>query len=410
MASGTAYRWTEPARYALNLYSSEHPEALEGETKLYKAPPVQLSDRKQPPSASRLGEIPLELLHQVLLDLDLHSLGMLRRVNSTMRCLVESLLEYSVLRNHASHTLRVMDATKCTASFPVRRLFQELSQPYCRTCSDFGPYLYLPTLTRSCFNCNMYRPEYQVAPTPDVMLHFGISGKDLKSIPILYPLRDNKHHMDDVVECSKQRMVDVAQARELGLRINGSLEKMKKDFRIRRNKHRDKEKTARLKWKEDIRTGRSERREPGYRSIPGNLTNSWEASEWRMLGTTSFPYWDRHTGLSEPGVYCRACTYQFEERGGRGRQSCQPWGRGRGKRAYDRAFLQAQLPEHFRRCSAVKEDYNFHKREGPIEWPWRRTGTDFTVDATGAVVKEKALKHDDKNGKRRIKGRRGKGK
>lgn len=160
MASGTAFRRKEPARDVLNLYPNESPQKTK--PKLYEAPPSsQLTRNNSPPSTPLLGDLPPELMRQVLLSLDLTSLGMLRRVNTAARRLIESLPEYSLLRKHASYTLRVMDATKCTSYFQIRWLFRELCHPRCRTCSDFGPFLYLPTITRSCLKCSikLHQPQ-----------------------------------------------------------------------------------------------------------------------------------------------------------------------------------------------------------------------------------------------------------
>lgn len=145
--------------------------------------------------------------------------------------------------------------------------------------------------------------QYQVAPTPDVMFHFGISRKDLKSIPIIYPLPG---------EWVQQRMVDVAQARALGLRKHRSLEKMKQGFRARLQERREKEELAWSKWDEDVDRG-SQRQAPRYRNIPTSLIKGFDPSDWRLMGTTWFPYWDRHRRVLEPGVYCQACTYRYEE-------------------------------------------------------------------------------------------------
>lgn len=395
MASGTAYRWDEPAREVLNLYPDLRPR--KAEVKLYKASPSRRASNNKPPSTFRLGELPPELLCQVLLSLDLNSLGMLRRVNTTTRSLVESLPEYFLLRKHASYTLRIMDATRCTSYFPIRWIYQELCHPRCRTCSDFGPFLYLPTITRSCFKCSISRPEYQVAPTSDVMFHFGISRKDLKSIPIIYPLPG---------DWNKQRRVDVAQARALGLRLHGSLKKMNEGFRTRLKKRREKEDLARSKWREDVWRG-SERREPRYRYIPMNLVDCFQASVWRLMGTTSFPYWDRQKRALEPGIYCRACTYRYEEREGGAYRQCHRWrSQPESKKAYNRAFLQADLPKHFLHCPAVKANYDFGDRKGLIKWPFRRSGTDFIVNANGTVFKNKTAGQGGKNQQNLLEGRK----
>jgi hypothetical protein len=107
-----------------------------------------------------------------------------------------------------------------------------------------------------------------------------------------------------------------------------------------------------------------------------------DASCWRLLGTTSFPYWDRQKRTLEPGAYCRACNYHWEERRANPLEYLEALGpRSLSKNAYYRAFLEADLPEHFLHCPAVKMNYNFSDRSRGIIWSFRRSGTDFIVDA-----------------------------
>jgi hypothetical protein len=370
MASGTAYRWKEPARDVLNLYPC--PYSRKAVVKLYRAPHNRALKAK-PPTTPVVCQLPVELLRQILLELDLPSLGMLRRVNTTTRSLVESLPEYFLLRNHASDTLRVMDATDCASRFPIRWLYAELCHPWCRTCTDFGPFLYLPTISRSCFLCNTVRPEFQLAPVPDIQFRFGLSQKDAKSLPIIRSLPADKPR--------RNRVADVAQAKALGLRIYGSLKKMKRDFRTRLEAHDEKDRLALVKWHADSDRGHY-RRVPQCRSVPRQMLKNDVASRWRLLATTSFPYWDRQKRTLEPGAYCRACTYHWEERQAdfpEYPEALAP--RSLSKNAYYRAFLEADLPEHFLHCPAVKRNYNFSDRNRGIIWPFMRSGTDFIVDA-----------------------------
>lgn len=372
MASGTAYRRNKPAGEVLNIYS------LKTDAKLYKAPPNRAPNRN-PPTTPLLGELPLEILHQVLLDLDINSLGMLRRVNTTTRSQVESLHAYFLLREYASDTLCVMNATKCASYFPIRWLFEELLHPLCRTCPDFGPFLYLPTITRSCSTCILSQPQYQVAPTWSAIFYFGLCQEDLNPLPVIH---SPPHYT------IRQSMVDVSQARELGLQLHdGSLEKMNEDFRVRLKRRREGLQRARAKQHETGFTV-SPRQLLLYRNMPMELSDSSDALRWRLMGTTSFPYWDIRKGVLEPGTYCRACTYRYEEKEGYARvenQSRKP--QTESKKAHDRAFFLADIPKHFLHCSAVKENYNFQDRGGPsVNWTFRRPGTDFIVTANGEML------------------------
>ncbi|KAL2869658.1 uncharacterized protein BJX67DRAFT_391713 [Aspergillus lucknowensis] len=350
MASGTAYRWKHPGIYVLNLYDlNEYEERRKGPLKLYEAP-ASAADATVIPV---LHQLPNELVQEILV-----------------------IPPWFLLRKHATDTLRIMDATKCTSYFPIRWLFKEFCHPRCRTCTDFGLYLYLPTISRCCFNCTISRSEYRVAPTPDAMWHFGLSRKQLKSIPIIYPLPSNR---------KGKRMVDVWQAERLGIGIHGSLQKMKRLFLARVEEQRSKEEMRDRKWEKEGCIGRA----PARRLITMNLVDGVTPSNWRLKGTTSFPYWNRQTAKLEPGVYCRACTYDHEEMqtSSPGYPSCSE-----SRKPYYRAYLESDMPEHFLHCPAVKKNYNFKKRGyiSPLILFCRR-GTDFYVDVSGAA-KTKRLK------------------
>ncbi|GIK06236.1 hypothetical protein Aspvir_001881 [Aspergillus viridinutans] len=364
MASGTAYRCKNLHLDVLHFFPD--PIKFKSTGKLYQAPPSKASKTRRR-SKALITRLPLEILHLILLNLDLTSLGMLRRVDTTSRRLVESLPAYRLLRKHAPYTLCLMDATRCSSHFPIQWIFTEFCHPWCRTCGEFGPYLYLPTVSRSCYKCNYLRPEYQVAPVTDVCLHFGLTQKDVKSLPITYNILP-----------PKRRLVDITQAKALGRQLHGSYKAMRQEYQRRRKELEENYQQRVQKWKRQKQQGKSARC-PWRQPIPTTLGMNGETS-WRMQATVTFPYWDRRTQTLEPGTFCRACTYHWEE------GKAKDWRRMEtvfhphppSREAYFRAFLEAELPQHFLHCAAVKANYNFREilltRTGP-----RREGTDFVV-------------------------------
>lgn len=106
--------------------------------KLYKAPPNKLMKPSARPT-SLVYQLPVEILHSILLNLDLRSIGMLHRVDTLGRQLVESLPAYALLKTHASHTICIIDATKCSSYFPINWLFAEFCHPWCEHVQILGP-------------------------------------------------------------------------------------------------------------------------------------------------------------------------------------------------------------------------------------------------------------------------------
>ncbi|PKY07638.1 hypothetical protein P168DRAFT_99293 [Aspergillus campestris IBT 28561] len=381
MSSGTAYRWDHPGMDFLHLYPTTHKSRPV--VNLYKAPPIKrMSGKLLVPSLA--SQLPLELIHQIFLELDVPSLGQVRRVNLATRHLVESFPVYQLLRQHAPDALRVMHATKCASFFPIHWLFTEFCQPWCRSCGEFGPYLYLPTVTRLCFQCCLFSPDYRVAPVRQVMFHFGISRHQIKSLPVIHNISEEEFPGEGT---QRHKFVDVAQAQKLGLRKHGSLETMKQLAKERSTAADD----AYRQRRGDLRQGR--RTKPvRRRGIPPHPAHNGDADFWRHCGATAFPYWDCETQTLEPGTYCRACTYHWEEKVAEDKFSLKwpifpaaSWKKQPSvKVAYDRAFRATDLPGHFLHCRQVRKRYDFSKRQGPpLDWPWQRSGEDFLVSATG---------------------------
>ncbi|KAE8419049.1 hypothetical protein BDV36DRAFT_252327 [Aspergillus pseudocaelatus] len=87
-----------------------------------------------------------------------------------------------------------------------------------------------------------------------------------------------------------------------------------------------------------------------------------------MQATVAFPYWDYRTQTLEPGTYCRACTYHWEE------GKADDWRRMEtiwdlhppSREAYYRAFSEADLPQHFLNCPAVRVHYDFRVKQAGV--------------------------------------------
>jgi hypothetical protein len=132
MASGFAHRRAKPAIYKLNVYPRSSIWACRWESSRepprkqhLKAKHARQQNRAKDPGRGRrrhgcrkahfrqthhtgLSTMPLEIVHEILLNLDLKSLGNTRQVNSQFQRCVESLPAFTLLRQHAPHTLEVI--------------------------------------------------------------------------------------------------------------------------------------------------------------------------------------------------------------------------------------------------------------------------------------------------------------
>ncbi|RAH41726.1 F-box protein [Aspergillus brunneoviolaceus CBS 621.78] len=232
MSSGLAYRLEEPGMNVLNLYSVprapfrravkryrkeilEHQQAQRQEQPCYQ-PLASSSLRKQKQQQeSSWILLPLEIIRMILLDLDMLALSHLRSVNKTTKQIIDSLPEYHLLQTHAADTLRLLDLTQCTHHFSLGQLYRELRHPRCHTCGDFGPFLYIPTCSRSCFACNRTHRQYCIAPIEAVFQWYGLSlDNDWHRLPVIRTLDFNGWAYQE------KMLVSMAQAKALALQLN----------------------------------------------------------------------------------------------------------------------------------------------------------------------------------------------
>ncbi|PLB50893.1 hypothetical protein P170DRAFT_425190 [Aspergillus steynii IBT 23096] len=356
MASGTAFRCKIPNERVLSSQDLNPNHA-----KKSKAPRKMATEVNLMP-ALLFDLLPIEVLHMILMNLDILSIKNFRRANKTGRLVVESLSAYSLLRTHASTTLRIIDTVKYSQHCPIGQLFAEFCHPWCRTCGDFGPFLYLLRLRRSCYKCNFFGEEYAVARTTDLRLYYGLPRQQLLPLPMIHSLKPGKYCIADVV-----------QAKASGMRLHGSEENMKRILE---------DTMKRRKVELDARLGRWGREGYGQKPRPASTVGIYYIEnggnqDLRMQATVTFPYWDPKTQRLEPGVYCRACTYRSEEVL---MDTLYSYKDTPSQTAYHRAFLERDIPEHFRTCSAVKEEYEFQDLDPYRELNFKRDGVDFVVE------------------------------
>ncbi|KFA66084.1 hypothetical protein S40285_08138 [Stachybotrys chlorohalonatus IBT 40285] len=96
--------------------------------------------------------LPLEVLVNILLELDIPSLTVFRCLNHRARDLVDSLYQYASILKHCPDVLRAIISIHA-AHFPCHELYITLSTTQCDTCNRVGGYLYLITCKRVCYHC-----------------------------------------------------------------------------------------------------------------------------------------------------------------------------------------------------------------------------------------------------------------
>lgn len=143
----------------------------------------------------------------------------------------------------------------------------------------------------------------------EMVFNFAIGPKDLKAIPIIYPLAARQLDYPRSFQIGftywqnrpEQRMVDVARARDLAIKLHGNENAMKRASRARRKERETMVKDAwesyTYQW-ESYTDQRSPKRRfpPRFRTIPTDLVYGPEALYWIQLATIAFPHWDGRAG------------------------------------------------------------------------------------------------------------------
>lgn len=199
-----------------------------------------------------------------------------------------------------------MDITKTISYLSTRCLFAEFCYPWCRTCGDFGAYLFLVTCRRCCLNClESGRWEYELAPTKYIMRHYALTGESRKQLNVLhtpsYFYRIDHRHPDR----RDRRLASEQAAFELGVRTHGGKREMGDAAEaLYQSSCREYDKARKAGADEDYV-------EALLRLIVASYFGNYDVERWRFMGSTAFPVWDTRRKVLEVGTYCSACAFSY---------------------------------------------------------------------------------------------------
>ncbi|KAF1842493.1 uncharacterized protein K460DRAFT_380330 [Cucurbitaria berberidis CBS 394.84] len=115
-----------------------------------------------PMGLGSLDRLPLELLHDTLFRLDMHSLFKFRQANLRSRQTVDSLKQYQMVVSHGLNLLCALLRTRLAVGISLLDFYNALCTKACTLCGEFGGFISLLTWKRCCFKCLQEAPEFQV--------------------------------------------------------------------------------------------------------------------------------------------------------------------------------------------------------------------------------------------------------
>ncbi|KAL2142943.1 hypothetical protein VTI28DRAFT_522 [Corynascus sepedonium] len=146
-----------------------------------------------------LGLLPLELLHDVLLRLDIRSLFNFRQANLSSRRIVDSLHQYQIMVSHGLNLLCALLRTRLANGNSLLDFYHVLCTKACTLCGEFGGFVSLLTWKRCCFACLQGALETQVQTLAGIRKQFHLTKTELgqlksfRTLPGIYSMEKSVH-------------------------------------------------------------------------------------------------------------------------------------------------------------------------------------------------------------------------
>ena len=138
-------------------------------------------------ATNQLFRLPVELVIEILLQLDIPSLTRFRSLNRRAMQLVNSVRQYAAIIKHCPNIIRAIVSIQADA-FDCATLYRTLCTTRCSTCNRFGDRLYLIDCRRVCFFCFIERPEYFPVTHHEAHRLFTSNAKSQKNLQSFHQL------------------------------------------------------------------------------------------------------------------------------------------------------------------------------------------------------------------------------
>ncbi|GAB1729779.1 hypothetical protein NU195Hw_g5733t1 [Hortaea werneckii] len=113
-----------------------------------------LPDSTSTATLGHLDELPLELLHQICLDLDVASVFRFRQTNTRARQILDALHEHRIITKHALDPFCALLRTGLAAKVSLSDFYRLLCTQECSLChGSHGDLVHLPLWIRCCSTC-----------------------------------------------------------------------------------------------------------------------------------------------------------------------------------------------------------------------------------------------------------------
>lgn len=255
----------------------------------------------------KLQALPPELMHGILMQLDLRSLTNFRRVNQLAMLVIDSIPQYQSIIKHSLDSLRSILAIEVGSHISCRRLFETLTKATCENCHDFAGYIYLPACSRVCFLCLSEDIKYLPLQAMEVKCRLGLPYNAIAGLPRLKSI-PGRYSPNEKLRRSRLTLYDYASALRAAEAHHGSIAAMQHSVDIASsNRLEAYQKKVLDKSRKEV--GSSVRRPP-YIASRGALV----LDPRRFMAVVRAPCLDVSSGTKEWGFHCSGCRRDYRSR------------------------------------------------------------------------------------------------
>lgn len=189
-------------------------------------PPLQAQPQNNcldpPPTASlgALDRLPIELLQEILIQLDLSTFMAFRCTNRRAKELADHLPQYKAITTNARNALRGILRIGTSRWITCKSLFEKLRTSACEHCGDFGGYLYILTCRRVCFLCFSQDKRYLPLRPGQACRKFGLERGIIQTLPCMRVIPGI--YSPNEKKANETTLVDYESAFDAGIARHGS--------------------------------------------------------------------------------------------------------------------------------------------------------------------------------------------
>ena len=302
-------------------------------------------------SLGDLDRLPLEILREILIDVDLLSLYTVRRVNRRAMHVVDHLPQRRSIITHCAVALRGIFAIGISSLITCRDLYRALRTPNCRDCNDFGGYIYLFTCRRVCFVCFTNNIQYLPLNEREAQQVFGLPRGTVRSLPFRMKSMPGQYANTHSSFSKPLTLFDYEMALGAGIAFHGSdvnmrrrnLEIARAEAASRRKRTAESESESASESASASTPGRGPAMPPPPPLLLVGDADSKASNPRRFMAIVRAP-WINPFNQAEHGFYCDGCAGEHNQR---------PF-------CHRRMYLADSYDDHIRQCGQIVPETGLH--------------------------------------------------